>query len=133
MSVIWFRLYMILFGAVLLVSCSLAVRPGDSFLSSRDDFAQRLRWQDYPGAARYLAEPERSAFLEQLTNLNDLRFVGVEPESAELSDENRQAVTLTVLEYYRLPSVVVQKFRLRQEWVFQENAWRVVSPFPELP
>ncbi len=133
MSNRWKRLYLITLCAVMLVGCSMAMRPGDSFVKARDDFAERLRWGDYQGAGRYLEEEMRIAFLERFFEMEDLRFVQVDPISAELTDENRRAVSWIALEYYRLPSVVVQKYRLRQEWTFSEGAWRIVSPFPELP
>jgi hypothetical protein len=130
---IWRKLYLIALATVLLAACGMTARPGDSFVAARDDFAERLRWGDYPGAGRYLEEEVRNAFLDQFSGLEDLRFVHVEPGSAEMSDGNRQAVAWTVLEYYRLPSVVVRKFRLRQEWTFRDGAWQIDSPFPDLP
>ncbi len=133
MSNTWKRLYLVALCAVMLSGCSLVARPGDSFVSARDDFAERLRWGDYQGAGRYLEEEVRIAFVERFSDTEDLRFVQVDPVSAEMTDENQRAVSWTMLEYYRLPSVVVQKYRLRQEWAFRDGAWRIVSPFPELP
>ncbi|MEZ4484402.1 MAG: hypothetical protein R2864_07330 [Syntrophotaleaceae bacterium] len=108
------RVYAMLLVVVLLSSCSLAVRPGDSLLEARDDFSQRLRWQDCNGAGRYLAPEQKADFLERCQADEDLHYVGVETQSVELSDDQRQADTVTLVEYYRLPSVVVKKFRLRQ-------------------
>ena len=133
------RVYAMLLVVVLLSSCSWAVRPGESLLDARDDFAQRLRWQDCSGAGRYLAPEQKAAFLESCQTDQDLRFVGVESQSVDLSDDQRRADTVTQLEYYRLPSVVVKKYRLRQEWSYRESegmkqgVWEVTSPFPELP
>lgn len=133
------RVYAMLLVMVLLSSCSWAVRPGETLLDARDDFAQRLRWQDCTGAGRYLAPEPQAEFLESCQSDEDLHFVGVEPQSVTLSDDEQQADTVTLLEYYRLPSVVVKKFRLRQEWVYQQGegmkqgVWQVVSPFPTLP
>jgi hypothetical protein len=131
----WGKLYLILLGSVLLASCATAtgMQAGNLFMSARDDFSQRLRWQDYQGAARYLPVEARSAFLEQFVGQEDLRFVAVEPVSADMGDQNQHAETLTVLEYYRLPSVVVRKYRLRQKWTFKDGVWQIDSPFPELP
>lgn len=133
------RVYAMLLMVVLLSSCSWAVRPGETLLDARDDFTQRLRWQDCNGAGRYLAPEQKEAFLENCQVDEDLRFVNVEAQSVELSDDKRQADTVTLLEYYRLPSVVVKKYRLNQEWVYQQGegmkqgVWQVVTPFPELP
>jgi hypothetical protein len=133
------RVYAMLLMVVLLSSCSWAVRPGETLLDARDDFTQRLRWQDCNGAGRYLAPEQKEAFLLNCQVDEDLRFVNVEAQSVELSDDKRQADTVTLLEYYRLPSVVVKKYRLNQEWVYQQGegmkqgVWQVVTPFPELP
>jgi hypothetical protein len=127
------RVYAMALAVVLLFSCGWAVRPGETLLDARDDFAQRLRWQDCNGAGRYLAPESREAFLESCQADEDLHFVGVESQSVELSEDQRQADTVTLLEYYRLPSVVVKKYRLRQEWVFQDDNWRIKSTFPNLP
>ncbi len=133
------RVFSMLLVVVLLSSCGWAARPGETLLDARDDFTQRLRWQDCNGAGRYLAPEQQEAFLENCQVDEDLRFVNVEAQSVELSDDKRQADTVTLLEYYRLPSVVVKKYRLKQEWVYQQGegmkqgVWKVVSPFPELP
>jgi hypothetical protein len=50
-----------------------------------------------------------------------------------MSEGNKRAKTVTMLEYYCLPSVVVQRYRLEQEWAFEDKSWKIVSPFPELP
>ncbi len=133
------RVFSMLLMVVLLSSCSLAVRPEKTMLDARDDFAQRLRWQDCNGAGRYLMPEQREAYLESCQADEDLHFVGVEAQSVNLSDDKTQADTVILLEYYRLPSMVVKKYRLKQEWVYQlgegmkQGVWKVVSPFPELP
>jgi hypothetical protein len=133
------RIYALLLLVFLLSSCGLAIQPGHTLHDAQDDFVQRLRWQDCNGAARYLAPEVQSAFLESCQADDDLRFVLAEPESVELSDDQRQADTVTLLEYYRLPSVVVKKYRLRQQWSYRQGtgmkqgAWQVTSPFPKLP
>lgn len=133
------RLYAMLLMVVLLSSCGVALRPEETMLEARDDFIERLRWQDCNGAGRYLAPEQKEAYLENCQVDEDLHFVGVQPQSVEFSDDQRKADTVTLLEYYRLPSVVVKKYRLKQEWVYQQGegmkqgVWQVVSPFPELP
>ena len=133
------RVYPILLVAVLLVSCAMVVPPGETFLTARADFTQRLRWHDYPGAGRYLEPQHQSAFLEAYRGDEDLRFVAVQPQSVDFSEDNRRAETVTLVEYYRLPSVVVRKYRLRQEWRYRQGegmkqgVWQITSSFPELP
>jgi len=133
------RVYLMLLVVVLLSSCGWAVRPGETLLDARDDFTQRLRWHDCNGAGRYLASEVQNAFLESCETDEDLHFVHVEPQSLDFSDDQRQADSVTLLEYYRLPSVVVKKYRLRQQWAYRQGEgmkqgiWQITSPFPELP
>lgn len=127
-------------AAVLLVSCGMTVRsPKDTFLTARDDFSKRLRWQDCNGASRYLVAEQKMDYLESCQGTEDLRLVHVEAQASVLAEDNRSAETVILLEYYRLPSVVVKKHRLRQQWKYRQDdpnksgSWEITSPFPELP
>ncbi len=123
----------------LLAGCGLAARPAEDFLSASDDYLQRLRWQDYNGVARYLVPGERQPFLDQWADQDDLRLTDVSLDSLEFSDQGRQARTRVTLEYYRLPSTVIQRLRLNQEWEYQGGSrtrpgqWQITTPFPPAP
>lgn len=133
------RVYLILLLVVLLSSCGMALQPENSLLDARSDFAQRLRWHDCNGAARYLAPEVKEAFLEGCQDNDDLRYVHVELQSLDFGENQRQAEGSMQLEYYRLPSVVVKKHSLRQQWSYfkgegmKQGVWQITSPFPELP
>ncbi len=133
------RVCAFLLVATLLVSCGMAVRPAETFLTARDDFSEALRWQDCSGAGRYLAAEYQSELPDSGQSDEDLRVVGVQPQSVEFGEDHRSAETVTLLEYYRLPSVVVKKHRLRQQWSYRQDdrlksgSWQITSPFPRLP
>jgi len=122
-----------------LLACATVVRPVELFPASNDDFAKRLRWLDYSGAAQHMAEAVRNDFLERFTDNEDLRIVDFDIERVEFRDDGRQVIVWHVLEYYRLPSATVKKERIRLEWEFREENkllpgfWLITSEFPQLP
>ncbi len=132
-------LFPILLSFVLLGGCARAMRPADGFRSAHTDFSQRLRWKDCGGAGRYLTEPYRSDFLESCRSDGDLQFVLVEVQSVILAEDHRSAETVTLVQYYRLPSTVIKSYHLEQQWVYRQGGggkfgnWEIDSPFPELP
>lgn len=125
--------------ALPLVCCGWAARPADGFDDARRDFAQRLRWKDFQGAARHLAEEHREAFLAQFSGLDDLNIVDVSYDAVEPRQEVGEAEAWLVLEYYLLPSATVKKLRLHQEWAYlggdrlHSGRWQVTSVFPTFP
>lgn len=113
--------------------------PEETFRRASSDFTQRLRWQDYQGAARHFSEPRRDYFLKQFKGQKDLHITEVRLESADyLPDEKRMDSTI-MIEYYLLPSVVVKTFRCPLQWdlfpsgEYQPGEWRITSVFPSFP
>lgn len=131
------RVLSLLGGAVfllLLTGCAAVHPSGESLHAASHDFLLRLRWQDYPGAARHLAEEERGAFLGRFLHLGDLRITDVRLDGVDLSPEGDRAVSHVTVEYYLLPSPVVKTLPLRQEWVRHPSAgWQIVTPVPPFP
>ncbi len=123
----------------LLWGCGALVLPGRELPLTSTDFHQRLRWQDYQGAARHLTDKHRPEFLSHFKSREDLHIVDVRLDTMEYVDGATTAVTETVLEYYQLPSVTVKKHRFRQQWEYQggdryhPGTWRIISPFPVFP
>lgn len=122
-----------------LAGCGLAVRPADEFLAVGDDYLQRLRWQDYNGVARYLIPAERQPFLDQWGDQTDLHLTEARFDSLEFFEQGRRARTRLTLDYYRLPSTVIQRLRLDQDWEYRMGSrtrpgqWLITSPFPPAP
>jgi len=139
MQPIIFRGTAVLLTCFLLLACGLAARPRQEFNSVFRDYAERLRWRDYKGVARYLDETERGAFLSRYGTLDELSIINVQLESADFAEGDQRVVTTTDVEYYLLPSLSVKKIRLRQQWVYQgadryhPGTWRLEGPFPAFP
>ncbi len=133
------RVLSLLLVTALLASCGVLIRPAETFLSSQDDFGNRLRWRDCSGAGRYLAAEHKSEFLEFCLSDDNLHFVSVESQGVTLAEDQRSAETVTLVEYYRLPSMVVKKYWLEQQWRYHQpddnknGSWQITSPFPLLP
>jgi hypothetical protein len=122
----------------LLAGCAPPTGTAEELAPAGRDFLQRLRWKDYQGASAYLLPEHRQQFLgsfsaEELLHITDVQLEGVENAAAG------QAVTWAVLEYYRLPSLSVRKFRLQLDWVYiggkrlQPGSWLLSTPFPDIP
>lgn len=125
--------------ALPLLCCGWAARPADGFDDARRDFAKRLRWKDFQGAARHLAEEHREPFLAQFSGLDDLNIVDVSYDAVEHRPEDGGAEAWLSLEYYLLPSATVKKLRLHQEWAclggdsLYPGSWQITSVFPPFP
>lgn len=130
--------WLLVFPALLLAACTSLFDPQRQFEPVQRDFAMRLRWMDFPGAARHLSPQLRDDFLDRVGGEEDLHVTDVRLDSAEYLPAENRMVTWTTLEYYLLPSTVVRKFRLRQEWEYagedrqHSGNWQIVTPFPEL-
>ena len=104
------------------------------------DYMQSLRWQDFYGAAAFMVEENRAAFLEDVTgnealNITDLTLLNLEPTNNP--DEYQ---TLIRLEYFMLPSTTVKKKEIHQTWILvldpssvKPKGWQIATPFPEFP
>jgi len=139
MQSVIFRGTAVFLTCFLLLACGLAAQPRKEFQSVFRDYAERLRWRDYKGVARYLDEAERGAFLNRFGSLDDLNIIDVQLDSADFAESGHRVVTTTNVEYYLLPSLTVKKLRLRQQWVYQgadryhPGTWRIEGAFPAFP
>jgi len=139
MKSVFFRGTAVFLACLLLLACGLAARPRKEFQSVFRDYAERLRWRDYKGVARYLGEAERAEFLGRISALDDLNIVDVQLEAADFAAQDYRVATTTSIEYYLLPSLTVKKKRLRQQWIYQggdryhPGSWRLDGPFPPFP
>jgi hypothetical protein len=123
---------------LLLASCAPPAGTAEELSPAGRDFLQRLRWKDYQGASAYLFPERRQEFLGHFAEQERLHITDVQLERVESSAPGK-AVTWGVLEYYRLPSLSVQKFRFALDWTYvgggrlQAGAWLIDSPFPPIP
>jgi hypothetical protein len=127
------------FSSLGLLACAVLVAPATRHPAASEDFAKRLRWLDYSGAAQYMSETVRGDFLERFAGSGDLRIVEFVPERVEFRDGDRLATAWYVMEYNLLPSSSVRLEQVRLDWEYQgasnlhSGTWRIVSKFPDLP
>lgn len=89
---------------------------GPSLADLGDRFSDAMRWKDFNGAGSHLWEESRSVFFEQFYEDDDLYIVDSKIAGIKLDVEAEAAVLDYRLEYYRLPSMRVKKWRWEQEW-----------------
>ncbi len=122
-----------------LMACATMLSPVGGFSAISEDFAKRLRWMDYQGAAQHMEEKVRNNFLERFANNENLRIIDFHIERVEFSDDGRQVSVWYMLESYMLPSATVKKAQIRLAWEFYEEnkllpgSWRITSDFPQIP
>lgn len=121
-----------------LASCAQPVGTVEDLASGGRDFLQRVRWKDYQGASAYLLPELRQGFVGRLAAEEQLHVTDVRLEPVENSSPG-QASTWAVMEYYRLPSLSVRKFRFQLDWTYvgggplQPGSWLLSAPFPTIP
>ncbi|MDX2478891.1 MAG: hypothetical protein QNK24_00985 [Desulfuromusa sp.] len=101
-------------------------------------FSESMRWADYPTAATYVHVDVRHVFLEQFPEDDDLHIVESKTLSVVPQNEERAAAVYE-MEYYRLPSTRIKKWRWAQQWRFiqetetQPGGWFIENEPPKLP
>jgi hypothetical protein len=123
---------------MLLAGCAPPTGTTDELEPAARDFLHRLRWKDYQGAAGYLLPEHRREFLSSFAEQENLYITDVQLEQVENSAPG-QALTSGVLEYYRLPSLSVRKFRIQLEWTYvgggrlRAGSWLISTSLPIIP
>jgi len=99
-----------------LCSCARTVDMGPGFSELSAHFVQAVRWQDFPGASKFITEDKRDAFLEQFPRNKDLHMVDARYERVALDEDAGAAETILYIEYYLLPSPTIKEWRWTQQW-----------------
>ena len=99
-------------------------------------FNADLRWKRFNGAANFLPAEERSQFLEHYLSLEkDLFIQSLEVKNvdfqqtqlpSDLENSIEQAQVLVMAEYYILPSTVVKRQPVTQNWEYRNGSWKMV-------
>ena len=123
----------------LLTACLGSVDIGPGLDKISQGFSESMRWRDYPTAADYVHLDVREAFLEQFTEDEDLHVVDSRILSIDMQQHGGRADAVYVMEYYRLPSSQIKKWRWEQQWrLIQEKltkpgVWLIENEPPKLP
>ncbi len=133
------NLWTLLLLSPLLTACLGTVDVGPGLDTISRGFSESMRWSDYSGALRYVHPDVHAAFSEQFTEDEDLRIVDSKMLGIDMGQEKGQADAVYVLEYYRLPSSRVKKWRWEQQWrlvqkkVTKPGVWLIENEPPSLP
>ncbi|SDZ74883.1 hypothetical protein SAMN05660420_00106 [Desulfuromusa kysingii] len=133
------NLLLLLFICPFMGACLGSVDMGPGLDTVSQGFSESMRWSDYPGAAAYVHPDVRGAFLEQFKEDEDLHIVESGVISVVMDPSAGRADAVYVLEYYRLPSSRIKKWRWEQQWrLIQEKmtkpgVWLIENEPPMLP
>ena len=114
-------------------SCaSQQVKREKSLKASVDNFNQKMRWQRYGEASRYIKEEYKDEFLEKsgrevdLMHITDVQVISTELDKEDDS-KGKSRVWVT---YYRLPSANLVKDLQIQTWTYDPIAqvWNIDLP-----
>ncbi len=133
------KLSLLLLLCPLLTACLGPVNVGPGLDKISQGFSESMRWRDFPNAATYVHLDVREAFLEQFTEDEDLHVVESHILSIDMYQHEGRADAVYVLEYYRLPSSRIKKWRWEQQWrliqqkVTKPGVWLIENEPPPLP
>ena len=122
-----------------LSACLAPIDVGPGLAKISQEFSESMRWQDYPSAAAYLQQDIRDAFLKQFREDEDLHVVDSRILSVDLHKNEGWADAEYVLEYYRLPSTRIKKWRWEQHWrlikekLTKPGVWLIENAPPAFP
>ena len=123
----------------LLVACLGPAAVGPGLPKTSQGFSESMRWRDYQSAALYLQPHVRTAFLDQFKEDEDLHVVESRMQKIDLHENEGWAEAEYVMEYFRLPSNRVKKWRWTQRWVLiqekvtKPGVWLIETAPPQLP
>jgi hypothetical protein len=130
---VWFA------ALVFLSGCLNSLELGPGLDKTSIGFSEAMRWQDYRGAVHFLHSEAQEGFLAQFPEDEDLRVVDSQILSIEFEEGQKTALADYRLEYYRLPSGSIKKWRWEQQWqlVIDKDSkialWKILNPPPQFP
>jgi hypothetical protein len=122
-----------------LSACLGATDMGTPLPQTSDGFSESMRWSDYQTAGIYLTPEARELFLEQFVEDEDLHVVGSRVVKVDLNEAEGRAEVVYQMDYYRLPSGSIKKWRWTQHWVYvrekmtKSGVWLIENGPPKLP
>lgn len=113
---------------LMLSACATLKGQGDLELlkPAIENFHQRARWKDFRGASELVVPEKRAAFLaarEALRDDKDLNITDYSLEDATIQPNLTEAVAVTRVSWFRLPSASEQSATVRSRFVWRDGAW----------
>lgn len=133
------RYVFVLLLGFLLSACLGATDMGTPLPQTSDRFSESMRWSDYLTAGIYLKAEARELFLEQFVEDEDLHVVDSRVVKVDLNEVEGRADVVYQMDYYRLPSSSIKKWRWTQHWVYSREkmtkpgVWLIENGPPKLP
>lgn len=116
------RLSVLVFCALITVSCMTTAGQKDkkskeALDASVKGFNGDIRWQDYQGAAAFVAKSQRDRYWAEIEKLkSDTRVTDFEVRDVTFSDHDRLVRATVHYSYWRLDSPVLRTVDLIQRW-----------------
>ncbi|SHJ23433.1 hypothetical protein SAMN02745165_01889 [Malonomonas rubra DSM 5091] len=132
------RLFLLLLCLFLLGACARSFDPRADLLDDSRHFRDALRWQDYIGAGRHMQDDVKQSLMDIFQDNEDLRIVDSSIYRVDVAPEGDRAEIEYRMQYYRLPSMRVQKWHWLQQWQLQpgkgmnQGLWLIVNSPPPL-
>ncbi len=135
------KVFFLILVMVLLSGCAKKIDLGPGYERTSKHFMQALRWQDYQGAAMFLAAEDRQPFLDIFEPLKDLHIVEATYKYGRLNEKEGRAESELILQYYMLPSTRIKSWAWKIDWVLipldteQRGRWQIQglpTDFPEI-
>ena len=132
------RFLLLLLCLFSLASCARPLDPASDLMDDAKHFRDAMRWQDYVGAGRHMRDDVRPQLMEMFQENDDLRIVDSAIYRVDLAPEGGSAEIEYHMQYYRLPSMRVEKWNWLQQWQLQpgkgmnKGMWLIVNSPPTL-
>lgn len=133
LAIVILSLSTVLSGAFLMgaMGCSTVnneERPGDpqDLQQEAQNFHRNMRWARYEQASNSVHPAYENEFMGRYEELgDDYNITDIEFKSVDFSDDFFEAVIEVQMEWYQLPSTVVESARFMERWVYVDGLWKL--------
>ncbi len=109
----------------------------EDFEREMKNFNKMLRWQEMERAGMTYATPEmRESFMKEAESARkrEVSITDYRVLASDCEPDEKSATSVTLLEYYALPSNRIKSVTYYQQWVFGEKGgkrmWQIKTPLP---
>ncbi|PLY03027.1 MAG: hypothetical protein C0622_04870 [Desulfuromonas sp.] len=125
---------------LVLSACFAPISSEPTVVTNANGFSESMRWGDFPTAAFYLHPDVREDFKSKFVDGDSaLHIVESQVLTADLHEDEGWAETVYEMEYFRLPSGQVKKWRWSQHWKVEKDGplssanWLIDNAPPAVP